>query len=174
MEGLITAIFILIYVGILVLLVVSMIFFALGLRRMSERADIKHTWLAWIPIFNYYLVGELAKDSPLIKSGKRFLAITLIGLGVTFTSIFAFQLVLDSQTPFAGVIGLFTWFILYLIFIAYLWIGHYFLLARYTKHALLLTLLSIFVSQLVLYFAVYALRDKPVLDQKDNKIQEEG
>ena len=171
MGGILVLIFTLIYLALLVLMVVSLIFYAIGLQTMAKNEGLNHTWLAWIPIFNYYLIGELVKDRPLIKSGKRHLTITLVGVVLAIASLVVIDIVLmDNETT--AVIGFLAWFFVYMIFVVYLWIGHYYLLAKYTKHALLLTLLSLFVSQLILQFSVYVLRNKQPLTPKTVETEE--
>lgn len=39
--------------------VVCYIFLSIGLMKMAENAGIKNSWLAWIPIGNTYIIGEL-------------------------------------------------------------------------------------------------------------------
>lgn len=143
------------------IIITSYVLFAIGLQTMAKREDTPNDWFAWIPILNWYLIAEMVKENQLIKSGGRFLLITLPTLVLyIITAILAEALALQS----AGVSGLFN--ILSFIFligtIIYIWVLHYYLLARYTTSATILIILSMFISDIILSIAIYALRNKPV------------
>ena len=56
---------------LLVFFFIAYIFSAIGLYSMAKRANINNEWLAFIPIGNAYIVGELIderlKKRPIIK-----------------------------------------------------------------------------------------------------------
>lgn len=160
------------YVILLMLSITSWIFFTIGLQTMAKREGLNNTWMAWIPFANIYLIGELVKENRLINSGRRYLLITLGGISFSVILVI-FAEILNYQHAALGAIGYIIWFLVYMVFIAYIWMGYYYLLKRYTTHALLITLLSVFITQFVLMYAVFALRNSPVLGVKQETITKE-
>ena len=52
---------------------------ALGLHTMSKNYGLKHAWIAWIPICQWYLIGELINDKIFgISNAKWILVLTPI------------------------------------------------------------------------------------------------
>jgi hypothetical protein len=49
---------------------VCYIFLSIGLMKMAENAGINNAWLAWIPIANYYIMGELVTSKLKGNGGK--------------------------------------------------------------------------------------------------------
>ena len=54
------------FVGALVLLVGIYVYNALALQRLANKFDSEHSWFAWIPFFNIYLLLEIAGLNPLL------------------------------------------------------------------------------------------------------------
>jgi hypothetical protein len=100
---------------------------------MSKRAGFSYPWLAWIPLANVWVKGELVTDKLRGNGGIKFLIITLIYLAT-----------ISHLTPSINVItgiiyGIFSILINFLIF------------AKYTNKATLHTILSVIIP---LYSAI--------------------
>lgn len=66
---------------------------ALGLHTLAKRAGLKHGWIAWIPICQWYLLGELIGDKLFGISGMKWilvLAPIVLGIVGMFTDGFFF------------------------------------------------------------------------------------
>lgn len=162
--AIILGIIVLLYVILLVVSLVMYILQSIGLHTMGKREGIPNSWLAWIPFGNYYIVGELLPENKFVKSGKQFVLAALIFIGVSFFLSIIVE-VLMNLTPFLGVLALIVHLILIVIFTVYIWIGYYYLLTKYTKNALPLTLLSVFLCPFIFSVALFILRNKPVIGE---------
>lgn len=71
----------------LIIGIVCYVFTAIGLFTMAKNRKLDHAWLAWIPIANRYLMGELINDDVSISSlhipyAKIFLPLTPFALAL--------------------------------------------------------------------------------------------
>ncbi len=60
-------------VGVIIAAVISLvmyIFRAVGLHTMAKRRGIKHAWLAWIPVGDYWLLGCIADQYRYVAKGE--------------------------------------------------------------------------------------------------------
>ena len=143
--------------------VISFVLFilsAIGLHTMANRQGVKRPWLAFIPILQWYTMAEIVKDRKFIKSGKRFFLKTIT------IFILAIIIIVLSATLGGGshpltllliVIG-----ILMMLYIGItIWVLHYFILAQYTKHATILFLLGILIAPVIMYLAIFFIRNNP-------------
>ncbi len=107
------------YVISITLSVATYVYFSLTLMLTAKRLEVKHIWLAWIPLINIYLFPKMAKKPtwPLAFIFTPFLAGILFGLG---ESLIGFKL---EETPsliiaiilgvisLIGIIYLIYWFV---------------------------------------------------------------
>src|SRR5690606_15696371 len=106
------------------------VLYAMGLKQMADNKGMEYSWLAWIPLAQAYVLGELAFEEG-EERGKQFLIATLITFVVSFI-------------PVIGVIvslayGVFYFFVLYKLF------------EKYTRNSVLHLILSIFIP---LYYQI--------------------
>jgi len=43
-----------------IMLLISYVFSGIGLMKITKKLGEKGSWMAWVPIFNFYLIGKLA------------------------------------------------------------------------------------------------------------------
>ncbi|MGN5651039.1 hypothetical protein [Bacillus sp. Brlt_9] len=110
---------------ILILSSLAYILTSLGLMTLAKNAGIKNPWLAWIPIANLWIWGELISEKLNGKGGKKVLLITL---AYAVTQIIPFINILTA--------------IAYAIFAIML---SYWLFKKYTEKPVLHTILSILI-----------------------------
>lgn len=118
-------VFVIVYVLILLfasaLSMVSYVLHSLGLYTIAERRGIRHSWLAWIPLGNIWMLGSISDQYQYIAKGKiknrRKVMLGLsIGLVVVyliwFVSVMASILADEEYAPILllifGMISLFT------------------------------------------------------------------
>ncbi|MBU8906481.1 hypothetical protein [Desertibacillus haloalkaliphilus] len=148
---------------ILVILIIlnSYLFGTYGLFKIAKRQQVPCAWLAFIPVVNLWLIGEvISKQVP--APFNKHTGFSLLGMTL---SLLAIELFLYSH-PF---------FIILLAIIACY--STYMLLANLTEHPLMLTLLSIATCWTVTGFFVFINRSnqmehlpKPVLSMPFQKI----
>jgi uncharacterized membrane protein len=114
------------------------IFLSIGLMKMGENLGVKNAWLAWIPIGNFYVIGEIV-TSKLKGNGGKYALWAAIGMIVL------------SWIPVIGVIAgaalsVFT-------FVLYYWIYQ-----KYSQNPVLHLILSIFITPYTA-FAIFAMRN---------------
>jgi len=74
-------------IAALIIGIIYYVFMALGLYTMARNRNLDHAWLAWVPIANNYLMGELINDDVSIGSmhipyAKIFLPLAPLAFGV--------------------------------------------------------------------------------------------
>lgn len=130
---------------ILILLFIPYIFGAIGLYTMAKRANISNEWLAFIPIGNAYIIGELIDEKlkwfTIGKSGGIKLLILCLGALVI------------NIIPVVGnlvsiLLGIF-WLVVY-----------YWLFEKYSESAVVLTIINVITAGLASAFIMFALRNK--------------
>lgn len=80
-------IFLPIWLFIIALALVSYIFNAVAVSTMAKNAGIANPWLAWIPVANVWIMGELVTDRLRGNGGFKYLIITLIYIAVCWIPI---------------------------------------------------------------------------------------
>jgi hypothetical protein len=147
-------------------MLITYILFAKGLAQLARREGIANPYLAFIPIAQLYIVGEILSDHKYVKSGKRVVTI-VSALALTYIATLVYAMVL--MPPYGMISSLYQQLLHYttIAVIAYLYILLFFLLKRYTTHALVLTLTSVFIFTGIGLVAIYKIRNNPLLT--DNK-----
>ncbi|WP_062198112.1 hypothetical protein [Massilibacterium senegalense] len=125
----------------LIIIAVLYIFLALGLYKMAVRENINNPWLAWIPVAQYYTLGELVKH----KLGTNAPMILLI-LGLL-------NLVL-SWIPILGSVYSIAFVIFYIIVMHWLF-------EKYSTNATIMTVFNAITLSSLSPFFVFAIRNNP-------------
>lgn len=115
------------------------IFSAIGFMKMAKKAEIENAWLAWIPIGNCYILGELVTTK-------------LNGKGGIYTVIAAAVTVITSWIPFLGVL-------IAVVFTIFSFVLYYWLYLKYSNNPILHLVLSIIIPPYAA-FAIFALRNR--------------
>lgn len=154
------------FFGIIFVLLAFYVLKSKGLSTMAELQGLDKPWLAWIPIVNFYLIGELVSDTKDGTKGKKY--VTLIAISFIFylvmsiiidVTLSGYSPIEDSAIPLPEL----TFFILSTLFYAVISLTIYYkLLRKYTTHAKLLLVLSIFLSSIVTDIAFYVIRKNPI------------
>lgn len=186
--------------ALIISLIVSAVFLviyilnAIGLYKMAKNRGMSEAWLAWIPVLNSYVIGNLA--CPMNFSGKRRnkfgtvlltlkLIVTLFGLAGFFAlCTIDWRMVLSRSN--AGSVPLFmpaaASFILIfsllidslcgIVYSVFEYIAYYHLFSHYDKkNGVLYLVLSIVISGIAPIF-VFALRNKRFINHyEDNNMQ---
>lgn len=130
---------------LLILFLLVYLFGAIGLYSMAKRANINNEWLAFIPIGNAYIVGELIDERlkwfTVGSSGGIKLLIICIGAIVL-------NLIPVIGNIVAILVGIF-WIVVY-----------YWLFEKYSESATLLTIVNVITGGLAGAFIIFALRNK--------------
>ncbi|WP_296556960.1 DUF4190 domain-containing protein [uncultured Acetobacterium sp.] len=144
----------------LVIGLICYIFNSLGLYTMAKNRNIDNPWLAWIPLANRYLMGELINDDVSISSwhipyAKLFLP--LMGLALT-----AVMVILG----FIPYLGAFIGILLSLALSVYYYAAQFWLYSIYDKdHRVLYLVLSIIFPFLGPIF-VFIIRNRDAYDER--------
>lgn len=144
----------------LVIGLICYIFNSLGLYTMAKNRNIDNPWLAWIPLANRYLMGELINDDVSISSwhipyAKLFLP--LMGLALT-----AVMTILG----FIPYLGAFIGILLSLALSVYYYAAQFWLYSIYDKdHRVLYLVLSIFFPFLGPIF-IFIIRNRDAYDER--------
>ena len=144
----------------LVIGLICYIFNSLGLYTMAKNRNIDNPWLAWIPLANRYLMGELINDDVSISSwhipyAKLFLP--LMGLALT-----AVMTILG----FIPYLGAFIGILLSLALSVYYYAAQFWLYSIYDKdHRVLYLVLNIFFPFLGPIF-IFIIRNRDAYDER--------
>ncbi|WP_017755415.1 hypothetical protein [Calidifontibacillus oryziterrae] len=129
----------------LLLFIVVYILSSFGLYTMAKRAEIKNEWLAFVPIGNAYILGELIDDKldwiTFGKSGGIKLLIIAIGSIVL-------NVIPILGTLFSFLVGIFGFVVLHWLF------------TKYSENAVLMTVINIITAGIAGAFIIFALRNK--------------
>lgn len=74
---------------------VTYVFFAIALYSMAKRRGLYKPWLAWVPIFNVYLLGDIADDICRRQGEEKNYRKILVGVPIMGTSIVVILLFTD-------------------------------------------------------------------------------
>ncbi|WP_458412915.1 hypothetical protein ACNQFZ_19210 [Schinkia sp. CFF1] len=130
---------------ILLLLFIPYIFGAIGLYRMAKRAEIGNEWLAFIPIGNAYIVGEL------IDAKLKWFTVGNSG-GIKLLIICIGALVINIIPVIGSIIS---------ILLGIFWlVVYYWLFEKYSESAVVLTIVNVITAGIASAFITFALRNK--------------
>ena len=118
---------------------ITYIFSAIGLMKMAEKSGIRNAWLAWIPIGNYYIIGELVTSKLNDNGGKYAFWASLLTLLVNWIPILG------------GIVGI--------AFAVFSLVLYYWIFEKYSKNPVLHLILSILIPPYAA-FALFALRNR--------------
>ncbi len=144
----------------LVIGIVCYVFNAIGLYSMAKNRNIDHAWLAWLPIANSYLMGELINDDVSIGSwhipyAKLFLP--LMGLALTL------MMAILNLIPY---LGAFLGILLSLALGFYYYTALFWLFSIYDqKHRVLYLVLSIVFAFMGPIF-IFVIRNRNAYDER--------
>jgi hypothetical protein len=144
----------------LVIGLICYIFNSLGLYTMAKNRNIDNPWLAWIPLANRYLMGELINDDVSISSwhipyAKLFLPLMGLALSVVMTIL-----------GFIPYLGTFVVVLLSLALSVYYYAAQFWLYSIYDNdHRVLYLVLSIIFPFLGPIF-VFIIRNRDAYDER--------
>ena len=82
-------IYLLVYFGSMILSVAMYVLNALGMYTIAQRRQIKHPWLAWLPVAEQWILGSISDQYQYVAKGKvRNRRKTLIGLNIAMWAMF--------------------------------------------------------------------------------------
>lgn len=128
-----------IFAFIVIIGLIAYIFTAIGLMKMADRSGINNAWLAWLPIGNMYILGELVTSKLNGKGGKYTLYAVLATIVLGWIPIFGT--------------------LVSIAFAVYAFVLYYWLFLKYSKNPVLHLVLSIIISPYSA-FAIFALRNR--------------
>lgn len=147
-------------VGFIIICLLSRLIFyilqSIGLMRLSKRNNIKHSWLAFVPVANAYICGKVAFEDKI----KTF---TLLGLKIVSTVIslsYYSNLVLSyvnnntASTSNDTIANVFSW--IYIIFLLY---ASHQIFKRYSNKAVIMLIFSILSCGLLIPIFLFAIRN---------------
>ena len=111
---------------------------ALGLKRIADKNNVKHSWLAWIPAINNYIYGKIA-----FKTTFRAVLFTLIG---SFGSLCTTMIFFASESVNSS--------------IATISPDNYFLISIFSSIPALFRLLLPIITYVLLFIATYKIYKK--------------
>lgn len=127
------------------LMLIPYIFGAIGLYTMAKRASIGNEWLAFIPIGNAYIIGELIdKKLNWFTFGKSG--------GIKLLIIFIGAFILNYVPVLGNLVSI--------IFGIFMLVVYYWLFERYSENAVLFTVLNVITIGLAGAFITFGLRNK--------------
>ncbi|HHW39380.1 MAG TPA: hypothetical protein GXX18_19550 [Bacillales bacterium] len=130
---------------LLIFFLVVYLFGAIGLYSMAKRANINNEWLAFIPIGNAYIVGEL------IDERLKWFTVGSSG-GIKLLIICLGAIVLNLIPVIGNIVA---------ILIGIFWIVvYYWLFEKYSGSATVLTVVNVITGGLAGAFITFALRNK--------------
>lgn len=118
-------------------------------------------------------MADIVKGKKFVRSGALFIVYTLTLLCAGMALMVIAELAIKQDTTLilvCTIIG----YILVMLASTYVYLVHYYVLARYTRHALLLTLLGFFVSELVTSIGVYVIRNNAIIGEVKEPITDVG
>ncbi len=130
---------------LLILFLLVYLFGAIGLYSMAKRANINNEWLAFIPIGNAYIVGEL------IDERLKWFTVGSSG-GIKLLIICLGAIVLNLIPVIGNIVA---------ILVGIFWIVvYYWLFKKYSESSTLLTIVNVITGGLAGAFIIFALRNK--------------
>lgn len=100
-------VFVLVYVLILLfasaLSMVSYVLQSLGLYTIAERRGIRHSWLAWVPLGNLWMLGSISDQYQYLAKGKiKNRRKVMLGLSIGLVVVYLIWFVGLMMSAFAG------------------------------------------------------------------------
>ncbi|SHK40327.1 hypothetical protein [Desulforamulus aeronauticus] len=123
--------------------------FSYGLYKLAQRANVENSWLAFIPIVQYYILGKVVKE---VKIGS-WVVPHLEWVLLLAPVIYGILTGIPFLTTIAGV--------LYLLFYI---IVTYTLFKKYTPHAVVMTIVAFLLPFMYAIF-VFAIRNNKAVIQ---------
>lgn len=122
----------------------------IGLLKLTQRNNISHSWLAFIPIANTYIFGKIAFEDKV----KTFI---LLGMRI-FSSIVSFLgIYYNTGYTTNKIISMLSWFsYIYLIFLFY---AFYKIFKKYSDKAVIMLVFSVLSCGLLTPIFLFAIRN---------------
>ena len=153
-----------VFLGFLIVtLVLSVIFYLLnsfGLMRIAKRSNIKHSWLAFVPIANSYVLGKVAFSDKLKPILFLFLNILSVLFSINIYYAIALSFINGSSSyPSSNVIlNLFQ--LIYLIFFFYVMYKIY---KKYSTKSTIILLFFVLTCGFLNPIFLFAIRNNDVI-----------
>lgn len=131
------------------------VFFAIGLHRLAKIQELNASWLAWIPIINYFLFLQLAEDQvhDQLKGKLQFLFIFILIYNIFVAGSLYFTI---------SIIGL----VAHLALMLY---AFYFLAKRYSKNYWIHFILAVLTLTNTMLISVFLFRNNENDDYSKNQ-----
>ncbi len=153
---------------ILTLYIAVYILYIFGIFRMAKRRNIKNSWIAFIPIINSYILGQIVNP---LKIGNKTITNTPVLLLIIHLTYFILRIALPLLTTLFPYISFFsiccTHMLIILVWLLFLLI-YYKIYQIYTKKPLTFTLLSI-IPMLAPIFIFLFRNNKPNIDSNEKE-----
>ncbi len=151
MFGILLGTFLMAFIIIAIVLVVSYVFFGIALYKIAQRRNIENPWLAWVPIANYYLLGQVVDQIFVYKGKKPFFAPVLLAL-------VSANMFMSLLTGFIGIFGILAVPVSLALTVLIYW-AYYEIFSDYTpKNATMFLVLSILFS--IPWVFLFVIRDR--------------
>ena len=105
--GIFVVVYLLIIFAALAFFAVSYVFYSLGLYTIANRRGIRHSWLAWVPVGNLWILGSISDQYRYVAKGKVTNCRKLLpGFGIGLTAGYILWLFVTLFNLAAGNEGL--------------------------------------------------------------------
>ena len=148
------------FIVILILLVIFYLLNGFGLMRIAKRNNIKHSWLAFVPVANYYIFGKVAFSDNIRPILFLFLNIIsmIFSINVYYTTFFSF-INGNSSYPLNNIyLNIFNW--IYLIFYFYVMYKIY---KKYSKKATIMLVFLVLTCGILNPIFLFSIRNNEVI-----------
>ena len=151
---------------LITLLISGLIFYLLnsfGLMRIAKRNNIKHSWLAFVPVANSYVLGKVAfsdKIKPILFLFLNILS-TLFSINIYYTTILSFINGNSSYLSNNIALNLFQW--IYLIFFFYVMYKIY---KKYSTKSTIMLVFLILTCGFLNPIFLFAIRNNDVISSE--------
>ncbi|AQS58173.1 hypothetical protein [Desulforamulus ferrireducens] len=127
--------------------------FSYGLYKLADRADVENSWLAFIPLVQYYTMGKVIKELKIGSWTVPYLPWVLL--------LAPFAYCILAQIPIINTI-------ISVLYVLFYIIVTYTLFKKYSHHALIMTIIGFFLPFMYPIF-VFAIRNNhPITPDKIN------
>ena len=114
--------------------------FAFGLKRMAERQGLQNAWFAFVPLLQFYLMGQIAQDR-----------VSVVGL----PHWLLWGSIANIMLCWVPVLNVFIMIVFYVLLV----VTYYHLFDKYSDNAVIFTIFSILFSLQPVF--VFMIRNKP-------------
>lgn len=140
--------------------IISYIFMAIGLYTMAKNRKMEHPWLAWIPIANNYLMGDLINDD--VSIGSLYIPYAKIFLPLSPFIVVLVMFIFG----FVPEVAIFLSVLLSLALAFYQYTALFWLFSIYSeKHRVLFLILSVIFPFMAPIF-IFVIRNKAAIDER--------